>query len=213
MKYRLVVFDFDGTLADSFPWFLRVMNDVADRYRFRRMEPQELDALRSLGSREILTELGVPAWKLPFVAAHLRKLKAAHRREIALFPGVDAMLARLKAGGVTIAIVSSDAESNVRTTLGKGNATAIAAFACGASMFGKAARFRKVIALTGIPAEAGLVVGDEVRDADAAESAGIAFGAVTWGYAAADALERQRPAEIFASVGEIADKVLGAVES
>ncbi len=40
--YRLVVFDFDGTLADSFPWFARVINDVADRYRFARIAPDEV---------------------------------------------------------------------------------------------------------------------------------------------------------------------------
>lgn len=29
MRYRLAIFDFDGTLADSFPWFATVVNDVA----------------------------------------------------------------------------------------------------------------------------------------------------------------------------------------
>ena len=36
--YRLVIFDLDGTLADLFPWFSRVLNDVADRYRFKRVD-------------------------------------------------------------------------------------------------------------------------------------------------------------------------------
>ena len=35
--YALAVFDFDGTLADSFPWFAGVLNGVADRYGFRRV--------------------------------------------------------------------------------------------------------------------------------------------------------------------------------
>ena len=37
MPYSLAIFDLDGTLADSFPWFLRTINDVADRFGFRRV--------------------------------------------------------------------------------------------------------------------------------------------------------------------------------
>ena len=37
VRYKLVIFDFDGTLADSFPWFAGVLNGVADRYGFRRV--------------------------------------------------------------------------------------------------------------------------------------------------------------------------------
>ena len=38
MTYRLAIFDFDGTLADSFPFFLSVFNTIADRHGFRRID-------------------------------------------------------------------------------------------------------------------------------------------------------------------------------
>lgn len=179
--YRLVIFDFDGTLVDSFPWFLSVVNSVADRYGFRRIAPGEVEDLRGLGAREIVRELGVPAWKLPLIAMHMRKLKAAHHGAFGLFPGVDDMLRELAARGLTLAIVSSDAEPNVRATLGAANAARIDVFACGVSLFGKAAKFRAVLKQTG-----------------------IAFGAVAWGYAAADALAGTGPAALFRSIDEIA---------
>ena len=34
MARGLVIFDFDGTLADSFPFFLRVFNQLADEHGF-----------------------------------------------------------------------------------------------------------------------------------------------------------------------------------
>ena len=34
MKYRLAIFEFDGTLADSFPFFIRVFNQLAEQYGF-----------------------------------------------------------------------------------------------------------------------------------------------------------------------------------
>lgn len=49
--------------------------------------------------------------------------------------------------------------------------------------------------------------GDEIRDAEAARAAGIAFGAVTWGQHSPEALGAQSPAEIFVTVPEIADKL------
>ena len=49
MKYRLAIFDLDGTLVDSFPWFMSVVNSVADRHGFRRLEPVQADAVRGLG--------------------------------------------------------------------------------------------------------------------------------------------------------------------
>ncbi len=210
VTYQLVIFDFDGTLADSFPWFLSIVNSVAEKYRFRKIAADEVDAMRALGAREIVKSFGVPTWKLPFIARHMRKLKAQHQGEIKLFPGVDRMLRDLKAQGLTLAIVTSDAEHNVRATLGEANAARIDVFACGASLFGKASKFRSVLKRTGIPPEKALTIGDEMRDAVAAAEAGIPFGAVAWGYAAADALAGTQPAEMFGAMDEIAEKLARA---
>src|SRR6266581_1224586 len=71
MPYPLVIFDLDGTLADSLPWFLRNVNSVADKFSFRRVAEEDIEVLRGLGSREILRRLEVRLWKLPGIrAAH-----------------------------------------------------------------------------------------------------------------------------------------------
>jgi phosphoglycolate phosphatase len=203
MKYRLVIFDLDGTLSDSFPWFLGVVNSVAAKYRFRAIHDDEVDTLRGKGSREIIKLLDVPAWKLPFIASDMRKRKARSLDQIPLFPGVDEMLRRLSEQQVVRAMVSSDSEDNVRRALGP-CARYISHFACGASMFGKAAKFQRVLKRTGIPASQALAIGDEVRDAEAARKAGVDFGAVTWGYANPDALRRLQPALVFDRIQDIA---------
>ena len=145
MPYSLAIFDLDGTLADSFPWFLRNVNDVADRFGFRRMVDDEVDELRHAGSREIIRRLEVPVWKLPMIARHMRRMKADHLDGIPLFPGVEPMLRTLRDGGVTLALVSSDHEANARRLLGEA-ASLFAHFDCGASLFGKAseALFRAI---------------------------------------------------------------------
>src|SRR4051794_30734845 len=100
MPYRLAAFDFDGTLADSFGWLMGVMGGVADRYGFRRVGPADVETLRGLTARQMLAFLGLPGWKVPLVAAHVRRLQSRDIDRIALFDGVADMLRRLAAHGV-----------------------------------------------------------------------------------------------------------------
>jgi len=208
MRYSLVIFDLDGTLADSFPWFTRNVNDVADRYRFRRVAEGDVERLRHAATREILDHLEVPRWKLPLIARHVRKLKTAQAASIPLFDGVAPMLGTLAAAGVRLALVSSDTEANAREKLGA-SAALFADFDCSASVFGKARKFRRVLRRARVEAARTIAIGDETRDIEAARAAGIACGAVTWGYAAAKALIDRKPDLVFERMEQIAEMVLG----
>lgn len=206
MPYSLAIFDLDGTLADSFPWFLRTINDVADRFGFRRVTDEDVEGLRHASTREILSRLEVPLWKLPAIARHARRLKAEAAAEIALFAGVEAMLRTLADNGVQLALVSSDSEANAREKLGEA-AALFSYFECAASLFGKPAKFRRVIRRAGVEPGKVISIGDEVRDIEAARAVGIACGAVSWGYAAPAALQALAPDHMFAQMDEIADVV------
>lgn len=203
MPYALVIFDLDGTLADSFPWFLRTINDIADRFGFRRVADEDVEGLRHASTREILARLEVPLWKLPAIARHARRLKAEAASEISLFPGVDAMLRTLADNGVQLALVTSDSEANAREKLGEA-AALFSHFDCAASLFGKPAKFRRVIRRAGLEPAQVIAIGDEVRDIEAARAVGIACGAVCWGYAAPAALRALEPDHVFARIDEIA---------
>jgi phosphoglycolate phosphatase len=202
MPYSLAIFDLDGTLVDSFPWFLRTINDVADRFGFRRVTDEDVEALRHASTREILSRLEVPLWKLPVIARHARRLKAEAAAEISLFSGVETMLRTLADSGVQLALVSSDSEANARRKL-DGTAALFSHFDCAASVFGKPAKFRRVIRRAGVTPADVISIGDEVRDIEAARAVGIACGAVSWGYAAPAALQALAPDHMFAQMDEI----------
>lgn len=208
MRHRLALFDFDGTLADSQDWFLGVFDQLADRFGYRRLAPGDRARLRGLETREILRDLGVPLWKLPMIAKHLRTLAARDIDQIALFPGAAEMLAAVQASGVRIAVVSSNDEQNVRRVL-DGAVAQVAHFACGAGLFGKAGKIRGVLkALRAEPAGA-ILIGDEARDMAAARDAAIDCGLVAWGYADPAFLRTLSPTLFFERMDEIAPALTG----
>lgn len=200
--YRLAIFDFDGTLADSFPWFLGVLEDLARAHGFKAPSAEERETLRGLPAREIVRRFEIPAWRLPAVAADMRARKVQAAQSIRLFDGVPQALSNLKDRGVVLAIVSSDSEASIRTTMGP-TADLISHWSCGADLFGKAAKFSRLRRKTGVAAADTICVGDEDRDALAAGQARLAFGAVAWGFATRQALAARKPALVFNEVGDL----------
>lgn len=208
MTYKLVIFDFDGTLADSFPWFLSVMNQVAQECGFRTIADHELEELRHLSARQIVRRQRVAPWKLPRAAVRLHELMAADADQIRPFPGVPELLERLAASDVRTALVTSNSETNARLILGEAAAARIEHFDCGASVFGKAAKFRKAMKRLGAAPAETLCVGDELRDQDAARKVRAAFGAVGWGYTHPDALQAGGPTHYFPTLDDLARTLL-----
>ncbi len=207
MKYRLIIFDSDGTLADTLPWMRSQFNELAEEHGFRKVEAHEYEQFRDLHGSALLRALGLPLWKLPRVVTAMRRRMAEHTGEFSIFPGIAEALTRFTAGGAQLAIVSSNSRENVERVLGVENSKLIQHWACGVSMLGKASKLRQVIRQSGVSRTEAIYIGDEIRDGEAAAKAGLAFGAVTWGQHGAEALRAQHPAEIFTTVPEMAEKL------
>ena len=208
-RYRLVIFDFDGTLADSGDWFLSIADHLAERFKFRKVPADEVESLRGKTSSEVIRHLGIPRWKLPAIGRYTHDLLAQQTDRIALFGGVTRLLEQLAASGVRIALVTSNAEDNARAILGPANAALIERFECGASLFGKARRYRKVLRKCNVALHEAISIGDETRDVVAAKKVGICSGAVLWGYANRAVLERLEPDLLFETPGEVLEYLLG----
>jgi len=207
-RFALAIFDFDGTLADSFPWFCSVLDQTSDHFGLRRVDPAQIESLRDRSSRDVLSYLGVPFWKLPQIATYMRGLAAEGITGIPLFAGAADALAQLHTAGVKLALVSSNSEANVRSVLG-GAAPLIDKYDCGASLFGKSGHFRSVLDATRIAKPQTIGIGDELRDIEAARGTGIASGAITFGYNSRTALERGKPDFLFDDYAQIVAAIAG----
>ena len=197
MSYRLAIFDFDGTLADSFPFLLSVFNQIADEHGFRRLDLSQVERLRHYDTRAMMRHVGMPAWKLPLAAASFKSLMRENAGQVRLFPQVDTVLRELALCDIKLTIVSSNAEDNVRRVLGPELAPLISQYECGMSIFGKTARIRKVVKRAAVAPAAALYIGDQATDAAAARKAGVAFAAVHWGFAPIEVLRKVDPEHEF----------------
>lgn len=97
----------------------------------------------------------------------------------------------------------------MRAILGVGCADLVSIYNCGASMFGKTPKFRQVIKRAKVAKSEVISIGDETRDIEAATKAGIASGAVTWGYQRPEILAEHKPTHLFNHMEEILPVVGG----
>ena len=209
MKFKLVIFDFDGTLADSLGWFIGISDQLADEFGFDRIDKNQVATLRRLDAATLLRLHHVPLWKVPIIATRFRRMMANQLQMISVFPGVEDMFERLTRSGCTVAVVTSNSCSNVRRVLGRKAAGLLAACEGGVSLFGKRMKLRKVLRHTHIHPANTIFIGDEIRDIEAARLAGIASGAVAWGFTDVDALRAHSPDILFTSVEHLLETLSG----
>lgn len=203
MTYKLAIFDFDGTLADSFDFLVASHNTLARRHGFPELDPARIDEYRGREPRELIREHGIPMWKLPIIARDFMAMMARSAEGIRMFDGITEALHSLSAHGVGLAIVTSNSLENVRLVLGSEVLQRIRYIESDASVFGKQRKLERVLKAANIARQQAIYVGDQATDAQAAQAAGIAFGGVRWGYATAAALERCSPAMMFSSVSDL----------
>jgi phosphoglycolate phosphatase len=195
-RFDLVILDFDGTLADSWPWLLGALDETALRFGLHRLTHAEAEALRGQDHRAALRALGVRPWQVPRIAMHLRRL-AASAPPPPLFPGIPALLQGLHARGATLAVASSNSAGQIARTLGPALSGLIAHVAADAPLSGKPGRFRRILRASAIPAARAIALGDELRDIEAARACGLTAAAVAWGYARPALLAASRPDMVF----------------
>ena len=205
----LVIFDFDGTLADSWTVAVDALRSAARSFGYPELTSAEVDELRGRPTRDVLASFGVPLWRVPRMAAHVRDRLAGVAGDIELFDGVPEMLAALEGAGVKIGVVSSNAASTVEQVLGPDNLRRLARVECGATLLGKSRRFQRLMREVGADKARTIAVGDESRDLDAAAAVGIVGLGVEWGYARPSLLQSMAPGRTFSTVPALTSYLLG----
>src|SRR5215217_6904305 len=99
---KYVIFDFDGTLADSREVFVPLYNQIARKHNCRLIEPDGLEYLRTLSIKERCRYLKVPLYRIPFLASEFLGLYKDAMLQVKLFEGITELLNALHNNGLEI---------------------------------------------------------------------------------------------------------------
>ena len=191
---KAIIFDFDGTVADTFDTIVQISNRLALEFGYKQAAPEEIEKIKNLSSREIIIQSGVSIFKLPFI---LRKLKNELNNEIHRLnplPGIREALEELKMQGYRLGIITSNDRENVTLFLEKNQLKELFEFIySGATIFGKSRVINRFLNQAHLAPEEVIYVGDETRDIEAAKRSKIKMIAVSWGFNSKTVLAEHNP--------------------
>ena len=116
-EYQAIIFDMDGTLVDSFSFFLGALNQLAKKHKFKSVELHEVEQYKHLSPKEIMKEMNVSRWKLPWIAKDFIRLMKERDQEVYMFEGMRDQLIELHKRGYTLAIITSNSKKTVKVFL------------------------------------------------------------------------------------------------
>lgn len=187
-----IIFDFDGTLADSFDIFVEALQEAT------RMQTPMTDAeilkLRGLSTRGVIKELGIKKWQLPLFIYRGKKGIAHRANRVHLFDDINDQVRQLYDSGYSLYIVSSNNRATIEKVLNEAQiADCFVDIVANAGIFSKAKKLTHLMKKYDIAPERSVYAGDESRDIEAATSIGMKSVAVGWGYSTPESLVSMKP--------------------
>lgn len=191
MDYLL--FDYNGTLANSKPMAIDIFNELAVIYGFDPMKPEDIDYLSTLSIMERAKLLRVPIYKFPKLRSEYKVIYKRLLPTLRVAPGVSEMLRLLKKTGYRLVIVSSHNVDNINFFLKNNQIDFFDSVHSSVDWFGKHQTINSFAKKSGVSKDRMLYFGDEIRDIHACKKAGVRVAAVGWGYDAMSRMENEGP--------------------
>lgn len=185
-----VLFDLDGTLADTAPDMARTVNAMRTR---RGLDPVAAEIVRpyvSRGARGMILAAFQVAGDHPDYAAMREEFLELYGASLCidtrLFPGIERVLDRLDAAGLAWGVVTNKFERFARPIIADLGLASRAAVVVGGDTCPRAKPFADPLlfaaAAMGVAPKRTLYVGDDERDVQAARAAGMPVVIAGYGY-------------------------------
>lgn len=204
---EIILFDFDGTIADSLHRLLEISNSLAEEYGYRKVRKEDIPYYRNKSTLETFRELQVPLLKVPIIA---RRVKITFQREAhlsSLHDGMSETLAQLKSH-FRLGILTSNTKNNVHKFLKQHQLELFDFVYTSSNIFGKSRVLRRILREHKLSAEEILYVGDEMRDIEAAQQLKMDIIAVSWGANNKKALAALKPTHLIDRPAELVSLLL-----
>ncbi len=189
---KLLIFDLDGTLADTMPTLTESMNSVLDEFSFPHVDGAKISAALGNGML-LLCRRCLPAEYYDDAGVYepfLAKYKEAYARNYLEidepYAGLIEVIAELKSRGYSVASLSNKPHRYtvdiVEKLFGKGTFADIRGMIEGVPTKPDPTSFLDIAQNLGFTAENTIMIGDSQPDINVAAAAGASCIAVSWGY-------------------------------
>ena len=206
---KLVVFDFDGTIADTMNIGLQIANDLSAKYRYRKVSSEELINYRNLNTREALKRVGISYFKLPFIILDFRRELKKRIQLLEPVKGMVSVINQLHLRKCSVGIVTSNSIENVESFLNNASISSKFQFVqAQKSLFRKNTLLKSILKNYNLRPLEVLYVGDETRDIEAARQCGIPIASVCWGFNTKMVLRRHDPDYLIESPSELLELII-----
>ena len=194
MKYNHLIFDFDGTIADTLDESLRIYNSLADQYGLRKISEGDVAELRHLSLGKLFDHLGVARHRAPKIIYQGTRILKSRIANLPLISGMAEVLPVLRSSADHFGILTSNSVDNVSLFLETRDLQDVFTFVSSTSkLSGKARHLRGIRKSYAMDTEKMIYIGDEIRDIRAAKKAGVAIAAVAWGFNSSESLQAEDP--------------------
>lgn len=189
-KPIMVIFDFDGTVADTITPGLKVANEMLIEMGKKPITLAEFHELRKLSIHEALQKFELTMIQVPILALKMQKRMRGNMENVKPFPRIGKILATLLEREYKLEMLTTNARDIVEPFLVKHSLNLFAEITAEKNLFGKAASMKKILKRNKLTPDQVIYIGDEVRDIEASKKAGIPVISVTWGLQSREALEK-----------------------
>lgn len=188
------IFDFDGTLVDSFAYIVGKFAHLSAKFRLRKPRPEEIAQLHDLSSTDLIRHLAIPVYRLPAIIYQARKSMHAEMPTLQSFKHLPEVITKLHQAGIRMGILTSNSEQNVKFWLKTHSLDQFFYFIHSEiHFFGKKNSLQKILRRYDLNKTKTFYIGDETRDIEAAKKVGLKAVAVTWGFNSEKVLVKSKP--------------------
>ncbi len=188
-----IIFDFDGTIADSRAIGLQIVNMLAKKYHYQEFSMAELQSYNNIPIKERLKKIGVPLYKIPQMSVDGLVQYKRLMHSLQAYDGIREILDGLKDEGMYLAIISSNSVENIKEFLRENNLDVFDNIFSVSNLFGKHRSIARYLKGSGLAAGEVIYIGDELRDIEASKKTGVKIIAVVWGFDARELLISGNP--------------------
>lgn len=212
MKPPFMLFDFDGTIADSIHYALDIVNGFAHEYGIEPLSEEQFEAFRSMNMYKAMKMLKFPAYKLPGAIARVLLEYRKNVHQLQPYAGIREMLAELKDLGCNMAVLSSNTKENLSYFIDQHRLFYFDWAEGTSGALNKQQKIKAQMKKHGIGRDEVIYVGDEVRDIVAAKKSKIRVIAVNWGFHTSDLLVRRDPDYLVSDPAQIVEIVKNIIQ-